>query len=338
MAVAGAGDNIVASSSLYGTSYHLLARTLPQYGIEVRFCDYDAPAQFAAALDGSTRAVFCESIANPSGHVADLAALAQVATDHGVPLVVDNTIATPYLCRPFEHGAHIAVHSLTKYLGGHGVALGGAIVDSGRFPWQQHAARFARLTDPVHGDRGRSFTDAFGERAFIARCASGPLRTLGAVISPLNAFLIAQGVETLALRMDRICFNTETLANFLSQHTAVAWVRYPALPGHPDHALCRRYLGGRASGVVSFGLHGGRAAAMAFQDAVRLVRRSTNLGDCKTLVCHPASTTHRQLSPEDLAKSGTTADLVRLSVGIEHIQDLLDDVDYALARAGSNAA
>lgn len=333
MAIAGAGDNIVVSSSLYGTTFHLFAQTLPQYGIEVRFCDYDAPAQFAASIDGQTRALFCESIANPSGHVADLEALGAVAASAGVPLIVDNTIATPYLCRPFEHGAHVVVHSLTKYMGGHGVALGGAIVDSGRFPWRLHADRFARITDARHGARGKSFLEAFGERAFMARCASGPLRTLGAVISPLNAFLIAQGVETLALRMERICFNAEAIAAFLEQHEAVAWVRYPTLPSHPDHALCRRYLQGRASGVLSFGVKGGRSAAAAFQDAVRLVRRSTNLGDCKTLVCHPASTTHRQLSPEDLQRSGTPEDLVRLSVGIEHAGDLLEDLDQALARA-----
>jgi O-acetylhomoserine (thiol)-lyase len=256
-----------------------------------------------------------------------------VATQHGVPLIVDNTIATPYLCRPFLHGAHVVVHSLTKYMGGHGAALGGAIVDSGRFPWRQHAARFARLTEAAHGVRGQSFVDAFGDRAFMARCASGPLRTMGPVISPLNAFLIAQGVETLALRMERICFNAEAIAGFLAQHPSVAWVRYPALADHPDHAMCARYLGGQASGVLSFGLKGGRAPAVALQDALRLIRRSTNLGDCKTLVCHPASTTHRQLSARDLQRSGTTADLVRLSVGIEHVADLLEDLQQALQRA-----
>jgi O-acetylhomoserine (thiol)-lyase len=218
-------------------------------------------------------------------------------------------------------------------MGGHGVALGGAIVDGGKFPWERHARRFARLTQREHGVRGQSFVEACGPTAFLGRCANGPLRTLGAVAAPLNAFLIAQGVETLALRMDRICFNADIVARFLAAHPAVEWVRYPSLQQHPDHALCVRYLGGRGSGVLSFGIRGGRCAGAAFQDALRLVRRSTNLGDCKTLVCHPASTTHRQLSPEDLRRSGTSDDLVRLSVGIEHVEDLLTDLDQALAAA-----
>lgn len=331
MAIAGAGDNIVAASSLYGTTYNLLVQTLPQYGIAARFCDYNRPEQFAAAIDASTKAVYCETIANPSGHVADLEALAGIAHAAGLPLIVDNTLATPYLCRPFAHGADIVVHSLTKYMAGHGVALGGAIVDSGRFPWTAHADRFARLTQREQGVRGQSFVEAHGPQAFVARCMNGPLRTMGAVLAPLNAFLILQGVETLALRMDRICFNAELVARFLQQHRAVAWVSYPALPEHPDHAACTRYMGGKGSGVLSFGLRGGRQAGADFQDALRLIRRSTNLGDCKTLVCHPASTTHRQLSPEDLKKSGTPEDLVRLSIGIEHIEDLLEDIDQALA-------
>ena len=331
MAVAGTGENIVASSSLYGTTFNLLAQTLPQYGIEVRFCAHNDIAQFDRAIDDATRALFCETVANPSGHVADLQALAMLARERGVPLLVDNTIATPYLCRPLQHGAHVVVQSLTKYMGGHGVALGGAIVDGGSFPWARHRERFARLTGVEHGVRGQSFVEAYGSTAFLARCMHGPLRTLGAVAAPLNAFLIAQGVETLALRMDRICFNADVLARFLEQHPAVEWVRYPALARHPDHALCVRYLGGRGSGVLSFGIRGGRAAGAVFQDALQLVRRSTNLGDCKTLVCHPASTTHRQLSPEDLRRSGTSEELVRLSVGIEHAEDLLADLDQALA-------
>lgn len=333
MTIAGAGDNVVAAASLYGTTYNLLAQTLPQFGIEPRFCSYDEPAAFAAAIDGNTRAVFCETIANPAGHVADLSALAELAHAHGVPLVVDNTLATPYLCRPFDHGADIVVHSLTKYMGGHGIALGGAVVDSGRFAWEAQGERFARLTEVRHGMRGMSFTQAHGERAFLARCVNGPVRTLGAVLSPMNAFLIAQGVETLALRMERICFNAEVIARFLSEHAKVGWVQYAALPQHRDHRACVKYMGGKGSGVLSFGVREGRAAGAAFQDALRLVRRSTNLGDCKTLVCHPASTTHRQLSAEDLARSGTPEDLVRLSIGIEHIEDLLADIDQALASA-----
>lgn len=333
MTIAGSGDNVVSASSLYGTSYNLLAQTLPQYGIEARLCRYDDLEGFAAAIDDRTRAVFCESIANPSGHIPDLRALADLAHSHGVPLVVDNTIATPYLCRPIESGADIVVHSLTKYMAGHGVALGGAIVDSGRFPWALHARRFERLTSAEHGIRGMSFTEAHGERAFLARCVNVPLRTLGAVLAPLNAFLIMQGIETLALRMERICFNAEMISRFLSEHACISWVQYPGLVGHPDHARCEQYLGGKGSGVLSFGIRGGRRAGAAFQDALRLIRRSTNLGDCKTLVCHPASTTHRQLSAEALANSGTSEDLVRLSVGIEHIEDLLADIDQAIATA-----
>ena len=331
MTIAGVGDNVVSASSLYGTTYNLLSQTLPQYGIEARLCRHDDLAAFAAAIDGRTRAVFCESIANPSGHVPDLRALADLAHAHGLPLIVDNTIATPYLCRPIEHGADIVVHSLTKYMAGHGVALGGAVVDSGNFPWAEHAARFERLTRAEHGIRGLSFTEAHGKLAFLARCVNVPLRTLGAVLAPLNAFLIMQGIETLALRMERICFNADVISRFLVEHPGVSWVQYPGLAEHPDHARCERYMGGKGSGVLSFGIRGGRAAGAAFQDALRLIRRSTNLGDCKTLVCHPASTTHRQLSAEALARSGTPEDLVRLSAGIEHIEDLLADIDQALA-------
>jgi len=332
MTIAGAGDNVVAASSLYGTTYNLLAQTLPQFGIEARLCRYDEPGAFAAAIDDRTRAVFCETLANPAGHIPDLSALAELAHSHGLPLVVDNTIATPYLCRPIAHGADIVVHSLTKYMAGHGVALGGAVVDAGRFPWSAHAGRFERLTSAEYGVRGRSFTAAHGDQAFLARCVNVPLRTLGAVLAPLNAFLILQGVETLALRMERICFNAEVISRFLAEHARVAWVRYAALPAHPDHGRCGKYLGGRGSGVLSFGIRGGRRAGAAFQDALRLVRRSTNLGDCKTLVCHPASTTHRQLSADGLARSGTPEDLVRLSIGIEHVEDLLEDIDQALAK------
>lgn len=319
MTLAGAGDNIVSTSSLYGTTYTLLGQTLPQFGMATRFCSYDDPAAIARAIDGRTRAVFCETIANPAGHVADIQLLAEIAHAVGVPLLVDNTIATPYLCRPLAHGADIVVQSLTKYMGGHGIALGGVVVDAGRFPWHEHADKFGRLLE--------------GDPPFLTRCIMGPLRTLGPVLSPLNAFLIAQGIETLALRMERICFNAETIARFLQAHARVRWVKYPALAGHPDHAACNAYLGGKGSGVLSFGIAGGRAGGAAFQDALRLIRRSTNLGDCKTLVCHPASTTQRQLSAEDLAKSGTPEDLVRLSVGIEHVEDLLEDIAQALAGA-----
>jgi O-acetylhomoserine (thiol)-lyase len=334
--IAGVGDNIVSASSLYGTTYNLFAHTFPQYGIEVRFAGYKEPNAFEKLIDANTKAIFCESIANPSGHVPDLAALAAIAHRRGIPLIVDNTVATPYLCRPFEHGADIVVHSLTKFLGGHGVALGGAIVDSGRFPWVAHREKFKRLTesDPCH--HGIVFTDLYKERAYIARAGSVPVRNLGAVLSPMNAFLIMQGIETLALRMDRICFNTELIARFLKDHPTVSWVSYAGLQDHPDYAMTQKYMGGKASGVLSFGVKGELSAGIRLQDSLSLIRRSVNIGDCKSLACHPASTTHRQLSRENLEKSGVTEDMIRLSIGIEHIEDLLTDLDQALAAAQSS--
>ncbi|SFQ11381.1 O-acetylhomoserine aminocarboxypropyltransferase/cysteine synthase family protein [Variovorax sp. 770b2] len=331
LTIAGAGDNIVASSSLYGTTYNLLGHVLPQYGIETRFALQHDVAQLRRLIDDRTRAVFCETIANPAGSVADLEALAQLAHEAGVPLIVDNTVATPYLCRPFLHGADIVVHSLTKYMGGHGTHLGGAVVDSGRFPWKDHQDKFRRLTTPDDSHHLTNFSEKYGQRAFIARCASVPLRNLGAIMAPATAVAIMQGIETLALRMERICFNAQLIAQFLQQHDAVSWVRYPGLADHADAALVEKYLGGQGAGVLSFGIGGDEKAGNRFQDALRLVRRSVNLGDCKTLACHPASTTHRQLSGDDLVSSGVTTDLIRLSVGIEHIDDLIEDIDRALA-------
>jgi len=331
LTIAGAGDNIVAASSLYGTTYNLLGHVLPQYGIEARFAPQHDMAQFRRLIDARTRAVFCETIANPAGSVADLEALAQLAHEAGVPLIVDNTVATPYLCRPFLHGADIVVHSLTKYMGGHGTHLGGAVVDSGRFPWMDHRDKFPRLTAPDDSHHLTNFSEKYGQRAFIARCASVPLRNLGAIMAPATAVAIMQGIETLALRMERICFNAQLIAQFLQQHDAVSWVRYPGLADHADAALVEKYLGGQGAGVLSFGIGGDEKAGHRFQDALRLVRRSVNLGDCKTLACHPASTTHRQLSGDDLVMSGVTTDLIRLSIGIEHIDDLIEDIDRALA-------
>ena len=331
LTIAGAGDNIVAASSLYGTTYNLLGHVLPQYGVQARFAPQQDLDAFRRLIDEGTRAVFCETIANPAGRVADLEALAELAHASGVPLIVDNTVATPYLCRPFEHGADIVVHSLTKYMAGHGAVLGGAVIDSGRFPWMAHAQRFPRLTQPDGSHHGTNFCASYGGRAYIARCASVPLRNMGAVLAPATAVAIMQGIETLALRMERICFNAKVIAEFLEQHPAVAWVRYPGLETHPDAALVRKYLSGHGSGVLSFGIRGGREAGMHFQDALRLFRRSVNLGDCKSLACHPASTTHRQLSAADMASSGVTEDLLRLSIGIEHIDDLIGDIDRALA-------
>ncbi len=327
------GDNILSASQLYGGTYNLFAHTFPQQGISTRFFDIADPNAIARLADARTKAVFVESIGNPSGRVADIAALAQVARAVGVPLIVDNTVATPYLLRPLDFGADIVVHSLTKYLGGHGNSVGGAIVDSGRFPWAEHKQRFARLNTPDPSYHGVVYTEALGPAAYIGRARVVPLRNTGAALSPLNAFLILQGIETLALRMDRINDNTAAVAAYLSTHPAVTWVRYAGLPDHPDHALAKRYLKGRPSGVLSFGVQGGRAAGERFLDALGLFVRLVNIGDAKSLATHPASTTHRQLSPAELAQAGVSEDMVRLSVGIEHIDDLIADLAQALKAA-----
>jgi O-acetylhomoserine (thiol)-lyase len=327
------GDNIVSASQLYGGTYNLFAHTLPQMGIETRFADARDPASFAAKIDGRTKAIFCESIGNPLGNVTDFGALAKIAHDAGIPLIVDNTVPSPYLCRPFEHGADIVVHSVTKYLGGHGNSVAGAIVDSGKFPWAEHRQRFRRLNEPDVSYHGVVYTEALGAAAYIGRARVVPLRNMGAAISPMNAFLILQGLETLALRMDRICENTLSIAKFLRGHAKVATVNYAGLPDHPEHELVQRYMGGRASGILSFTLKGdgGRAGGARFLDALQLFTRLVNIGDAKSLATHPASTTHRQLNAEELAKAGVSEGMVRLSVGIEHIEDLMADLDQALA-------
>ncbi|HQX05539.1 MAG TPA: aminotransferase class I/II-fold pyridoxal phosphate-dependent enzyme [Zoogloea sp.] len=333
--IAEAGDNIVSASTLYGGTYNLFAHTLPQIGINVRFADHRDPASFAPLIDARTKAIFCESVGNPLGNITDFEALAAIAHAHGIPLIVDNTVPSPYLCRPIEHGADIVVHSLTKYIGGHGTSIGGIIVDSGKFPWAEHKERFRRLNEPDVSYHGVVYTEALGPAAYIARARVVPLRNMGAAISPFNAFLILQGVETLALRMDRICESTLKVAEFLKGHAKVAWVNYAGLPDHPDHALVQKYMGGRASGILNFGVKSadgnGQAAGGRFQDALKLVTRLVNIGDSKSLACHPASTTHRQLSPEEMKKAGVSDDMVRLSIGIEHIDDILADLDQALA-------
>ncbi|WP_442775335.1 O-acetylhomoserine aminocarboxypropyltransferase/cysteine synthase family protein [Sphaerotilus montanus] len=330
--IAESGDNIVSASQLYGGTYNLFAHTLPQMGITTRFADATKPETFAALIDERTKAIFCESVGNPLGNVTDIAALAAVAHAAGVPLIVDNTVPSPALCRPIEHGADIVVHSLTKYMGGHGNSVAGAIVDSGTFPWAQHKERFKRLNEPDVSYHGVVYTEALGPAAYIGRARVVPLRNMGAAISPMNAFLILQGIETLALRMDRICDNTLALATFLKHHPKVAWVNYAGLPDHPDHALVQRQMGGRASGILSFGLkEGGREAGARVLDAFKLFTRLVNIGDAKSLATHPASTTHRQLNAEELAKAGVSEDMLRLSVGIEHIDDLMADLDQALA-------
>jgi len=331
--IAEAGDNIVASSALYGGTYNLFAHTLPQFGIQTRFADYRDPDAFAGLIDDRTKAVFVESIGNPRGNITDIQAVADIAHAHGVPLIVDNTVATPYLQRSFDFGADIVVHSLTKYLGGHGTSVGGAIVDSGRFPWAEHKQRFRRLNEPDVSYHGVVYTEALGPAAYIGRARVVPLRNTGAALSPFNAFLILQGIETLALRLDRINANALAIADFLRDHAKVAWVNYAALPDHPEHALVQRYLRGHGSGVLTFGLPGGREAGARFLDALQLFTRLVNLGDAKSLATHPASTTHRQLDAAELERAGVSEDTVRLSIGIEHVDDLLADLEQALAKA-----
>ncbi len=329
--IAEAGDNIVSSSALYGGTYNLFAHTLPQFGIETRFADYREPASFEPLIDGKTKAIYVESLGNPQGNITDIAAMAAIAHKHGIPLIVDNTVPSPYLCRPIEHGADIVVQSLTKYLGGHGNSIGGAIIDSGKFPWADHKARFKRLNEPDVSYHGVVYTEALGPAAFIGRARVVPLRNTGAAISPFNAFLILQGIETLALRMDRICDNTLAVAQHLRQNAKVKWVNYAGLQDHRDHALVKKYMGGKASGLLTFGVEGGREGGARFLDALQLFTRLVNIGDVRSLATHPASTTHRQLTPEELVKSGVTEDTVRLCVGIEHIDDLKDDLNQALA-------
>ncbi|MDR2000633.1 MAG: bifunctional O-acetylhomoserine aminocarboxypropyltransferase/cysteine synthase [Zoogloeaceae bacterium] len=329
--IARAGDNIVSVSTLYGGTYNLFAHTLPNQGITVRFAPHNDIAKLESLIDARTRAVYCESIGNPAGNIVDLQALAEAAHRHGVPLIVDNTVASPALCRPFEHGADIVVHSLTKYMGGHGTTIAGAVVDSGKFPWAKHKDRFAVLTQPDPSYHGVNYSEAFGPAAFIGRCRVVPLRNTGAALSPMSAFLILQGIETLPLRVERHCDNTLKVATFLKDHPRVSWVKYAGLSGHPEHALAKKYMGGRPAGILTFGIHGGREAGARFIDALKLITRLVNIGDAKSLACHPATTTHRQLNAEELATAGVSEDMVRLSIGLEHIDDIKADLDQALA-------
>lgn len=324
------GDNIVSINKLYGGTYNLFAHTLPLQGIEVRFASHDDFAGLESLIDENTKAVFCETIGNPSGNIADLEKMAAIAHKHGVPLVVDNTVASPSLCRPFEHGADIVVHSLTKYIGGHGTSIGGIIVDSGNFPWHEHTERFALLNQPDPSYHGVSYTETFGNAAFIARARVVPLRNMGAAISPMNVFFILQGLETLPLRMERHCFNSIRVAQYLSSHSAVNWVNYAGLEDSADYQLAQKYLPQGSSGILSFGIKGGEKTGAKFIDALQLIVRLVNIGDAKSLACHPASTTHRQLNEEELAKAGVSKEMVRLSIGIEHIEDILTDIEQAL--------
>lgn len=329
------GDNIVTASTLYGGSYNLFAHTLPQYGIDVRFANSRDPESFIPLIDAKTKAIFCESVGNPFGNVTDIERLAEIAHAHGIPLIVDNTVPTPYLCRPFEWGADIVVHALTKSLGGHANSLGGAVVDSGKFPWAK-SERFRRLNEPDVSYHGVVYTKEMGDAAYITRARVVPLRNMGAALSPMNAFLILQGMETLHLRMERACDNALAIARYLKDHPKVAWVNCAALPDHPDHALLQKYMNGKAPSILSFGVKPSagispRDAGARVLDAVNLFTRLVNIGDSRSLITHSASTTHRQLSAEELEKAGVTEDMLRLSIGLEHIDDLIADLDQALA-------
>lgn len=334
MTLAEAGDNIVSSSTLYGGSYNLFAHTLPQYGIEVRMADYRHPEKFEKLIDARTKAVFVESIGNPLGNITDIEWVAGIAHRHGIPLIVDNTVPSPYLMRPLDHGADIVIHSMTKYLGGHGNSLGGMIIDGGKFDWAADPVRFRRLNEPEVSYHGVVYTREFGQAAYIGRARTVLLRNTGGAISPFNAFMILQGIQTLPLRMERITANTLRIAEYLAGHPSVDQVHYAGLESHPDRALAVRYLlKGLPSGILTFELKGGLAAGIRFQDSLKLFSRVVNIGDVRSLACHPASTTHRQLSPIELESAGVTQNTIRLSVGIEHIDDLIADLDQALTSA-----
>lgn len=330
-AITEVGCNIVSTSQLYGGTYNLFAHTFPRQGLETRFADANDLERVKSLIDGNTRALFCESIGNPAGNIVDIEAWAEIAHAAGVPLIVDNTVATPLLCRAFDYGADIIVHSLTKYIGGHGTTIGGAIVDSGKFDWAAYPERFSVMTTPDPSYHGVVYTEGFGEAAYIGRCRVVPLRNTGACLSPTSAFQIMQGLETLALRMERHCENAEAVAAYLSNHPKVAWVNYAALPDSPYKEACDRICGGKAAGIISFGITGGAESGAKFIDALQLILRLVNIGDAKSLACHPASTTHRQLNPEELASAGVSQEMVRISVGIEHIDDIIADIDQALA-------
>jgi O-acetylhomoserine (thiol)-lyase len=327
------GDNIVSTSELYGGTYNLFAHTLPRQGIEVRFVNKDDFATLESKIDARTKAIYCESVGNPSGGIADIEKLAEIAHRHGVPLVVDNTVPSPVLWRPIEQGADIIVTAATKYIGGHGTTIGGVIVDSGTFPWAENKERFPLLNQPDVSYHGVVYTEAFGPAAFIGRARVVPLRNMGAALSPMNAFMLLQGLETLSLRMERICENTQKVAEYLENHPDVTWVNYAGLPSHKDYALAQKYMGGKASGILSFGLNSGREGTRRFYNALQIFLRLVNIGDCKSLASIPAETTHRQLNDEELKSAGVSPEMVRLSIGIEHVDDLIADLDQALAQA-----
>ncbi|MCK7459382.1 O-acetylhomoserine aminocarboxypropyltransferase/cysteine synthase family protein [Idiomarina aminovorans] len=329
--LASQGDNIVTTPQLYGGTYTLFRHMLPSFGIDVRFADSDKPEAIAKLIDSKTKAVFCESIGNPAGNIADLEGYAHVAHEQGVPLVVDNTVATPILCKPIDFGADIVVHSLTKYIGGHGNSVGGLIVDSGRFDWTKEKQRFAQFSSPEPAYHGVVYTEAFGPAAFIARVRTVALRNTGACLSPFNAFLLLQGLETLALRIERHCENALKVAEYLKAHPNVEWVNFAALPEHPNHPLAQKYIKkGVPASLLTFGVKGGYDAGVTFYDKLQLFKRLVNIGDAKSLACHPASTTHRQLSTEEQASVGVKPEAIRLCVGIENVDDIIADLSQAL--------
>ena len=327
------GDNIVTVPQLYGGTYTLFAHMLPKQGIEVRFAEGDTVADIEKHIDSRTKAVFCESIGNPAGNIIDLAAVADMARSHGVATIVDNTVATPVLLKPVDHGIDIVVHSLTKYIGGHGNSLGGSITDSGKFPWTDNSERYPMFTTPEPSYHGVVFAEALGPAAYIGRARSVPLRNTGSAISPFNAFLIMQGLETLSLRMERHCENSLAVAKHLQDHAKVDWVSYAGLPNDKYHALAQQYMNGKASGILTFGVKGGFDTGVRFYDALKLFKRLVNIGDAKSLSCHPASTTHRQLTEDEMRSVGVSPEMIRLSVGIEHIDDIAEDLDQALDAA-----
>ena len=333
LTLAKAGDNIVSTPQLYGGTYTLFAHMLPSQGIEVRFAEDDSPAALEKLIDDSTKAVYCETIGNPAGNIVDLAPICDMAHKQGVAVIVDNTVATPTLCNPIQFGADIVVHSLTKYIGGHGSSIGGIIVDSGKFPWTENKARYPQLTEPEPSYHGVVYSEALGEAAFIGRARTVPLRNTGSALSPMNAFLIMQGLETLAIRMERHCENALAVAQFLQNHNKVEWVNFGGLEGDQYFDLAKKYCGGVPASLLTFGIKGGFEAGVSFYDALEMVKRLVNIGDAKTLACHPASTTHRQLTEEEQALAGVTPETIRICVGIEHIDDIINDISQALDKA-----
>jgi len=329
LTIAEAGDNIVTTPQLYGGTYTLFAHMLPKLGIDVRFAETDQAADLEKLIDANTKAVFCESIGNPAGNIVDIEPIATMAHKHGVPVIVDNTVATPVLLNPIQYGADIVVHSLTKYMGGHGTTLGGIIVDSGKFPWAEHKDRFPVLNQPEPAYHGVVYTEQFAEAAYIARARTVPLRNTGSALSPMNAFLLLQGIETLSLRMERHCENAIAVAKYLQQHPKVEWVNYAGLEGDKYFDLAQKYFNGKPSSILTFGIKGGFDNGVKFYDALKLVKRLVNIGDTKSLACHPASTTHRQLEEAELKAAGVTPEMLRLCIGIEHINDIIEDLEQA---------